>query len=704
MSNFSTAAPQFNLTGIKDQSIRAPIREAEQIPTHLPHVLIFAEKGPTVPHLAVGGGFTTLYGSKTLDPRSPYYNHQSELTATIIGEANAVFVERLKPDDAGPNARLLLSLDIVPDQIQQYQRNVDQSYKLDVNGARIPVTGAGAKIPGHRARWVINDWKAGQTVQDFGAVTSKVGSLTSATDVQSTCYPIMELEASFFGAYGNNLGLRLVAPTTESNNPLNDTTATAVKAFLYRLSLVNRLDAASTVNVSETLGGEQSIDFTFKPGAVDPASDTEISLEDIFLPSYQDVDTPGVTQVYGPFGKLKVYDSNLATVLAMVAEREAPLGLLPEITMDEDSEWLHFVNVINATDEHGVPYYSFELEGAAQNGIRFTEATAVWAEGGSDGTMTFESHDALVQNAMLNYGNTGADLLDDAKFPFSYYYDSGYTLDTKLALLSPLGFRKDVGIILSTQDVSQPLNSAAIESSMAITLKNAARLYPESEIHGTKVCRAVVVGHAGDLINSKYKGPNGNKHLPVVLEFAAKAARYMGAGSGYWNSAAAFDMPPNNQIEKFKNLNVTFKPASQRVNDWKNGLVWAQSYDMRSIFWPAIQTVYDDDTSILNSFFNVAIAIDLEKVSQRAWRDLTGISGKMTKAQFIQRSNQLILDRTEGKYDGRVTIRPDTYFTAGDDQRGYSWKTDIHMYGENMRTVGTYTVVAHRSSDLEIAG
>jgi hypothetical protein len=526
--------------------------------------------------------------------------------------------------------------------------------------------------------------------------------MTSSTDVQSILYPVAEFEASFFGKKGNNFGIRLVAPTTASSAPLNDNLFNAIKAYVYRLSLVSRLDAASTVNVVETLNGEQAFDFSFKPDAIDPASDTDLSIQNTFLKAYQDIDTPAMTPLYSPFGKIKIYDQYLRTVLAMVGAVEAPLGLLAEDTMDADSEWLYSVNLVTGTDEHNVPYYSVEIEGAANGGIRFTEATAVWAEGGSDGTMTFESHDALVRNEMTNYGQTGPELLDDAKYPFSFYYDSGYTLETKLALLTPLGLRKDIVVVLSTQDVSQPMNTATIEASIATTLKNAARLYPESEIHGTKVCRAMVIGHAGELINSKYRGVNGHRHLPLTIEFAAKSARYMGAGTGIWNSAAAFDMPPNNQIEKFKNVNITFKSANARLRDWQNGLVWAQNYDMRSIYWPGLQTVYDDDTSVLNSYFNMVIAVDLEKVGQRAYRDLTGISGKMTKAQFIMRSNQLILDRTEGRYDSRVTVIPDTYFTAADEQRGYSWKTDIHMYGENMRTVGTYTVVAHRSSELEL--
>ncbi|QVD49098.1 hypothetical protein LUCX_28 [Xanthomonas phage vB_XciM_LucasX] len=699
MSNYISAAPYLDLTGIKDASTRAPVSEAEQIPTFLPHVFLYAQKGPTKPTLATGGAFSTLFGTKTLDPRYAYHNHQSELAATVIGGGGSVFVQRLKPADAGPNARVLLSLDIVADQIQQYERNSDGTFRLGNDGNKIPLTGAQARVAGYRARWVINDWMAGSTTQAFGAVTSKAGGLTSSTDAQSTTYPIFELEASHFGADGNNQGIRLVAPTSQSGAPLNDTLATSVKSYLYRLALVDRESADSTVTVVETLAGDQSIDFSFAEGVIDTGTDTELSLSDLFEKTWSATDTAGVTPIYGPFGKIKIYQSNLKQILAMVAAAEAPSGLLPELEMDADSEFLNLVNIIGATDLHGVPYYTFQLEGPAQGGTLFTDSTAVWAQGGSDGTMSFAAHDLLVRDILTNYAGGEFDLLDDAIYPFSAYIDSGYTLETKLAHFVPLGHRKDVWTAVSTQDISQPQNTGALESSMAISLKNAARLYPESEIHGTSVCRAVIIGHSGQLIDSKYKGPQDNL-LPLTIEFAGKCAAYMGAGSGIWNSSASFDSSPNNQITRFKNLNVTSKNATARNADWKNGLVWAQNYDMRSVYVPALQTVYDDDSSVLNSFFNMVIAVDLEKVGQKAFRDLVGVSGKMTNAQFVMRSNQLISDRVEGRYDNRVTIRPNTFFTAADEQRGWSWHTEIHMYGENMRTVGTTTVVAHRSSDL----
>ncbi|WJJ55197.1 tail sheath [Xanthomonas phage RTH11] len=107
---------------------------------------------------------------------------------------------------------------------------------------------------------------------------------------------------------------------------------------MYRLTLVNRLDAESTVNVTETLSGEQSLDFAFKAGAINAVNDQEISLEDIFMDAYQSADpASGMSPIYGDFGKIKVYHSNLEALLALVASTEAPLGLLPELEIDEDS-------------------------------------------------------------------------------------------------------------------------------------------------------------------------------------------------------------------------------------------------------------------------------------------------------------------------------------------------------------------------------
>ena len=72
----------------------------------------------------------------------------------------------------------------------------------------------------------------------------------------------------------------------------------------------------------------------------------------------------------------------------------------------------------------------------------------------------------------------------------------------------------------------------------------------------------------------------------------------------------------------------------------------------------------------------------------------------LTPDQFIARSDALIKANVAGKFDARVVIVPETFYTSDDDQRGYSWSCNIHMYAPNMKTVGTFTIVAHRIEDL----
>ena len=697
MKTIVNAAPFVNLLGIQDASGRPPVITPEQVPTHLPLVYLYTQSGPTTPQLVSGDALAQMYGASTLDPRSAFYNHQSELAATVQGQGNPLMVQRVVPEDIGPKARLLLSLDIVADDIQQYERNTDGTFKLDEDGNKVPVIGPDATVEGYKARWVINKWLTGETTEAFGECAERTGSIVSTSGDQSQLYPILELEAYWLGGYGNNLGIRLDVPTTQSENPLNESVANAVKSFLYRFQAVSRTSAASSGTVVETLGGDQWLTFTFKEGAIDLSTDSELSWTDVFPLAYTDQDTPGLPPVYGPFGRSKIYKDNLTTVLAMIGAKEAAYGTLPVPSMDAQSEYLDTVNPFTAQAFDGTPYYSLALQGPADGGVLFGQNTTFYAEGASDGTMNDAAFDTLVGDQLTNFGGDDYTLMDDAMYPFSCVYDSGFSIDTKKAMLAISGKRKDIYSVVSTQDVSLPQNDQATESSMALALKTFARNYPESEIYGTSVCRAIIIGHSGYLINSKYKGL-----LPLTLEFAAKCANYMGAGNHLWASGLGFDTPPNNQISMFRGVNATFKQASVRNKDWTNGLVWVQNYDRQSQFWPAVQTVYDDDSSILNSAINMIIAVDLEKIAQRVYRDLTGISS-LTDAQFADRCNRYIDERTQGRYDNRVTVVPDTYYTSQDVARGYSWSCKISLYGPSMKTVGTFTVVARRQSDLQAA-
>jgi hypothetical protein len=697
MNPIVNGSPQYIIQGFQDLSGRAPVYDPVQLPSHLAHIFLYAEKGGSTPVMAVGDAFTSHFGSNTLNPQGKYYNHASVLASTIMNRGNAIMAHRIIPSDAAPPARLLLSLDIVADDIQQYTRDPDtQQFLRDQAGAKIPVTGAGATIRGHRAKWVLNRWEGTEGDETFGTVTNKVGSLVNSDSDQSTLYPILELEVSSQGAYGNNIGLRLEAPTSASLAPLNTTLAEKVNSYLYRLQVVQRTDATSTAQQVALTTGDTTMDVSFVDKLVNPATTAKISFTDKFVQSYQTLNQSGFTDQYGPFNRTKIYRQNLNTVLAMIASEEVDYGLLPASTVEGMADYLNLINVFTGTDLHSVPYYSFEVLGALQGGLAFSGTATHWAAGGSDGTMSDAAFDAAVRDQLLNYGTNGIDMLDLALYPQSCWYDSGFTLDTKLAAMTILGRRPDMWLVLSTQDVSQPQNTAADESAMAVALRTALRVYPESEIYGTGVCRGLVIGHSGHLLSDSY-----SSLLPLTIEFADRCANYMGAGDGKWKAGLGFDISPNNQVTMFNasTVNATFKSAQVRNTDWDNGLVWCQRFDTRSLFWPAVQTVYDDDSSTLNSPMTMFMACELVKVAFRTWADLTGRSD-LTEEQLIERSDLLIQQRTRDRFDNRGRVIPETYFTADDTQRGYSWSTKMNLYSNTMRPVGSYVVVTRRLSDL----
>ena len=110
-------------------------------------------------------------------------------------------------------------------------------------------------------------------------------------------------------------------------------------------------------------------------------------------------------------------------------------------------------------------------------------------------------------------------------------------------------------------------------------------------------------------------------------------------------------------------ISVPFTPASVRNKDWDAGLNWVQSYDLSSNHFPALKTVYTDDTSVLNSYFTAMAIVEINKVMERAHRYYTG-NDKLTDGQRAERVDRFIRENTEGRFDGRYIIEPNTYYTG----------------------------------------
>ena len=169
----------------------------------------------------------------------------------------------------------------------------------------------------------------------------------------------------------------------------------------------------------------------------------------------------------------------------------------------------------------------------------------------------------------------------------------------------------------------------------------------------------------------------------------------MPSGVGAMKAGLGYDIAPANQLYSMKHLSTTFLTLNAKNQFWAAGLNSAQSFDRRTYFFAALQTVYGIQQSVLTGEMLMQICCDIEKQSEIVWRLMTGNSS-LTEAQFIDQSNKHLLELTNGKYDNRVIIVPNTYFTAADEARGYSWTLDVTVYGNVPKTVATVNVITKR--------
>lgn len=685
------AAPMVIDYGTQDLSTRLLPREPELIPQHLPKFYLFAQKGPLTPQLVVGNERDNMFGSESFNLRGKYANHSTVFANLVNAEGNACMIQRVIADNAGPEATLIAWLDVLPTTVDLYERNTDGSIKLDTLGDPI-ITGTTA---GFKVKWVVTNHTSKADLQaKFGQLNIQTGDqVDPVTGDQSQRYPIFELKHSFQGEYGNSCGIRLSAPTLDTVAAMPTKMMANSAAYPYFISVIRKPDVLSSPAIVQTLFGEQSTMVTFKKDVIDPLTDKELYIGDTLIEAYQNLTDLRYPKLFGDFGTLKVYDNNIATVLALFHTAEIPyIDQFSDFTSNANDK--HLFNFVTGVSSQNVPYHSFVFVDSA-NTVRFSEYTNVYAAGGSDGTMDHATHALLVKNNVNRYLDPNDELQELAVNVESIIYDTGFPLETKYALCSFISQRKDTFVVLSTHDVEDRILTASEEHSLAIALRTRLQMYPESDYFGTPVMRGMIVGRSALLRNSQY-----TKHLPLSAEIAIKSARYMGAGNGKWKNGSHFDGAPGSVVDYMYDINITWVPASVRNRNWDVGLNWVQAYDRRSYFFPALKTVYADDTSVLNSYFTALAICQLNKIAHAAWREFSGVS-HLTNAQLITRVNDFVNGRTANRFDARFVIQPDTFMSDMDLLRGFSWTLPVKIYANNMKSVMLTYVQAYRMEDLQ---
>lgn len=710
----TNASPEFIPLGADDQSVRTLLASTEPLPQHLPKVYILAAKGPTKPVLSSSARLPVLYGKDTFDYNKKYFNHATRFLVGMAGTGNTCMVQRLVPADAGVKSNVAIYIDVLATKVPNYVRNSLGDYVVDSATNDYQTDG---EIDGYMIKFIREHVAAGSE-ESLGLLSSKNGTMSDGTTT-STMYPLFQLRAAYQGEAYNNIGMAI---TSMFKAEVDAKIVAKTKSIPFGISLHTRANEATTPVVLRSLYGEPVVNFSFKDKAINPNTDARMDLEYVFNNNWYNETDANKRLRYNDFEGMYFYRSNYELVLNKVLTAEKAYVSSTEQVWADDTyastmAWFDYstadataimdesyvLNLFACKSTQNVKYFTVMISEetptltGTQKEINIGSGTPVWMSGGSDGTLDVAHYEEQLVLDMDKYLDPDSEVQDLAINVESILYDSGFTLATKKELTSFIGLRKDTAIVLSTHDAAMGENYLGLSDSRAvgIALQTRLKLVPESEYYGTGVARAIVVVGSGIL-----RDGTTTDRVAATYEIAVKAARMMGAGDGAWNATYLFDKAPGSVLDYLIDYQPSFIPSGIKPTLWTDGLVWAQPYDRINYHFPALQTVYSDDTSVLNSFFTVVALSEVTKVAARAWRNFTG-STQLTAEQFTDAVTAYCVEQFKDRFAGMIVVIPEAILTDEDKVLGYSWHLVNKVYANNMKTVCTYTTEVYRMSDLE---
>lgn len=744
--------------GFDDKSSRKPTPVPELLPDSLPIIYTFAEKGDRTPRYVSGASLNGVYGQRTWEADSKFFTHQTAM-GKIHAANSGIMVQRLVPPDAKA-ALVRLSLLVTPCRIPLWKRAENGGYlytgsgvnstlvqdvddKGDpafVNGYRTVIIAGNAKYPLEKQTFSQAD---PLLLAGYGATLNAKGEALgvyqdgSGMDVtaDSTLYPIMDALVLGEGASGDNLAIRLRSTAVRDREKVDFALVEQLRSMLYRTSIVKRSASGISLTNIQTVNGADFLDLGFGDDLTAPSNRIPLSIENRLFEDY-DLNAPGYVPEPGPFEAIHVYQDSVNAMLERLTHGEEidgveisgeaafdakaeKYGRDPDFAFNKQGNEALFNFLLN-TDYNGVPYFAVDVSRSATfDGVAAAKDLVIFAEGGDDGLpmkpngqpdrlAIYRLLDQMVKDELESFGDKEyARVLDMARYPIRGFWDSGFSLDTKKMALNLLSKRPDMYVILGTQSIAdwignyddpnnfvmRPANTDDEDRAIALELSNAAYLHPESEVFGTQVCRAMVIGHAGQLL-TEYPRPL----VPLTFDFAAKVSNFMGAPK--WRDQYAFDLEGRKEVTIMQRINNTWKTPAGYDQSWENNLVYVQYADRRNLFYPQFQTVYRDDTSVLNDAFTMMACCSLQWLHFQVWRELTP-TGAMSDDKLIETSDRKLAEKVKDRFNGRFVIEPETTITPSDEQNGRSWHASYKLYANASRDRVYSSVVTYRMSDLQ---
>jgi len=705
--NIVNASPQVIQLGAKDMSLKPQPPKAVIIPTHLPVIFGFAASGPATKELVDGPRLIGLYGAETFDRGLPYFNHTTRMAELMSAAGNSMMFARIIPDDNDTIANFTMYIDYIKDDVDVLKRNDDGSVYYDTNGdPEVEKT-----VKGYRLK-VIAEYNDDDIETPYGTKKSKTGYMTDADGNASVMYPIYEQRASYKGSKYENYGVSIALPTFDD---LSQSYKEGNLDLPYEFSLFKRFDKDSTGVKVSSLFGSKKQQFVFAKGAQDPVTHMPIDFK-ATTDSWYNLTSPLRDLVFPILGKPYIYNDNITNIAEklMAVETEyvnANVTTKSGATVNTGS-WMDYIpgvdhmkqarisNVLTAMSTKRVPNFTFIIDDDAIDSdgdheqVFPSSSTPIYFRKGKDGTLSEENLEKGVKLWMEKYIDNNSEVIDTAVNLENALWDSGFTLSTKESLVCFISLRKDTFLGLSTREdnLEEKYIDLITERAMGLNLKARLGLAPESTFFGTPVTRGiVVVGSGNDSLDPE------NRRYGLLHDIAFKTARMMGGQQ--WKKALMFDRGEKNTIVNYSNIQPNFIPKGIKPDLWNIGLNWPQPFDRRSYYFPAMQSVYDNDASSMNNIF-MAMALTITvKVADAAGRKFSG-NIELSPSQLTEAVENYMNGELKDKFAGIITSVSIASITEYDDLRGYSWSVVTKLGGEVMKTVMTHYTEVWRKGDL----
>ena len=280
-------------------------------------------------------------------------------------------------------------------------------------------------------------------------------------------------------------------------------------------------------------------------------------------------------------------------------------------------------------------------------------------------------------------------IVDKFRYPMTHIYDIGYSMTTKYAMIDFLDIRDDVAIELSTQvffpgkwatgfDRDIKLNDHAKDLQDGMVLRERALLMRESVLKGTDCMRCSIYPQAGKPVAATWTKP-----VPFSFWSAMQHAKY---GNTDQMSVQEPRGLPYSYNELFKTWNWTNYSELLKEKTWNAGLNYCQYADMTRIFYPALRTVYREETSVLTDQWVVDALVYTKHECRKAW---ARFSGRNDSQAILEAAIKTYLEEKlaylyNGKYDFVVTV----YKTEEEQKIGYIEHVKLKLiFPDTMRVI-----------------